>query len=73
MRLPEGTKDWDVDGAFWLESPMGRVLVIIEAKHGQPLGSEVGFGQPVFGSCKGMMTIVSEDEEHLKDFEEYMK
>jgi antitoxin (DNA-binding transcriptional repressor) of toxin-antitoxin stability system len=30
-------------------------------------------GQPVFGSCKGMLTIISEDEEHLKDFEEYMK
>ena len=28
---------------------------------------------PVFGSCKGMLTIVSEDDEHLKDFEEYME
>ena len=28
--------------------------------------------QPVFGSCKGMLTIVTEDEEHLKDFKEYM-
>ena len=28
--------------------------------------------QPVFGSCKGMLTIVSEDEEHLEDFKEYM-
>jgi antitoxin (DNA-binding transcriptional repressor) of toxin-antitoxin stability system len=24
------------------------------------------------GNCKGMMTIVSDDDEHLKDFEEYM-
>jgi hypothetical protein len=73
LRLPEGTKDRDVDAAFWLEEPSGRVLVIIQAKHGQQLGSEAEMGQPVFGSCKGMMTIVSEDEEHLKDFEEYMK
>jgi prevent-host-death family protein len=28
--------------------------------------------QPVFGSCKGMLTIVAEDDEHLKDFSEYM-
>ena len=28
--------------------------------------------QPVFGSCKGMLTIVTEDEEHLEDFKEYM-
>jgi hypothetical protein len=73
LRLPEGTKDWDVDAAFWLEEPMGHVLVIIQAKHGQPSGTDIGMGEPVFGSCKGMMTIVSEDEEHLKDFEEYMK
>lgn len=28
--------------------------------------------QPQFGSCKGMLTVVAEDEEHLEDFEEYM-
>lgn len=28
--------------------------------------------QPRFGSCKGMMTIASDDDEHLKDFAEYM-
>lgn len=28
--------------------------------------------QPVFGSCKDMLTIVAEDEEHLEDFKEYM-
>ena len=28
--------------------------------------------QPVFGSCKGMLTIVAEDDEQLKDFAEYM-
>ena len=32
----------------------------------------VGDGQPVFGSCKGMLNVVSEDDEHLKDFAEYM-
>ena len=24
------------------------------------------------GNCKGMLTIVADDEEHLKDFAEYM-
>jgi antitoxin (DNA-binding transcriptional repressor) of toxin-antitoxin stability system len=28
--------------------------------------------RPIFGRCEGMLTIVSEDDEHLKDFEEYM-
>jgi antitoxin (DNA-binding transcriptional repressor) of toxin-antitoxin stability system len=28
--------------------------------------------QPVFGSCRRMLTIVAEDEGHLEDFKEYM-
>jgi prevent-host-death family protein len=28
--------------------------------------------QPQFGSCRGMLNIVAEDEEHLDDFKEYM-
>ena len=31
-----------------------------------------GKPQPRFGSCKGMLTIVTDDEEHLEDFTEYM-
>lgn len=29
-------------------------------------------GVPVRGRCKGMLNIVSEDDEHLEDFREYM-
>ena len=28
--------------------------------------------RPQFGACKGMLTIVTEDDEHLRDFVEYM-
>jgi prevent-host-death family protein len=28
---------------------------------------------PVFGSCKGMISLVSDDDDHLADFAEYMK
>jgi antitoxin (DNA-binding transcriptional repressor) of toxin-antitoxin stability system len=28
--------------------------------------------QPFPGRCKGMLTIVSDDDEHLEDFKEYM-
>ena len=27
---------------------------------------------PVFGSCKGMLTILADDDGHLDDFQEYM-
>ncbi len=30
-------------------------------------------GKPTFGSCKGLLTIVEDDDEHLKDFESYMQ
>jgi len=29
--------------------------------------------QPIYGRGKGKVVILSEDEEHLKDFEEYMQ
>jgi len=29
--------------------------------------------QPRFGSCKGMIQIISDDDEHLADITEYMK
>ncbi len=28
--------------------------------------------RPKFGSCRGMLMIVAEDNEHLEDFKEYM-
>jgi antitoxin (DNA-binding transcriptional repressor) of toxin-antitoxin stability system len=28
--------------------------------------------RPVPGRCKGMLTVLSEDDEHLKDWAEYM-
>jgi antitoxin (DNA-binding transcriptional repressor) of toxin-antitoxin stability system len=28
--------------------------------------------QPRFGSCRGMLSVLVEDEEHLDDFREYM-
>jgi antitoxin (DNA-binding transcriptional repressor) of toxin-antitoxin stability system len=36
--------------------------------HSIPLGGV----QPQFGGCRGMLTVVSEDDEHLQDFREYM-
>ena len=28
--------------------------------------------RPMLGRCKGMLTILAEDDEHLEDFKEYM-
>lgn len=28
--------------------------------------------QPRFGSCRGALTILTEDDEHLQDFKDYM-
>ena len=49
---------------------------VVITKDNQPVAElrslAPGKPQPPFGSCKGMLTIVTEDEEHLEDFKEYM-
>jgi hypothetical protein len=72
LKIPEGLKDSGVEAAYWLEGPEGLALVFIQAKNASAAGSGSEPARPVFGSCQGMLTIVSEDDEHLKDFQEYM-
>ena len=43
------------------DTPLAQILPIRKAKP-----------RPQFGSCKGMLTIVSDDDEHLEHFKEYM-
>jgi prevent-host-death family protein len=49
---------------------------IVITREGKPVGRllppELPKGVPIPGRCRGMLTIVSEDDEHLKDFAEYM-
>jgi prevent-host-death family protein len=56
------------------ELPAGDEVVITE--NNQPVARLVG-ASPVRkprhpGNCRGMLTIAREDDEHLKDFAEYM-
>jgi antitoxin (DNA-binding transcriptional repressor) of toxin-antitoxin stability system len=56
------------------KSAHGERVLITEGQ--QPIAELVSVqttGNPVFGSCKGLLTIVSDDDEHLADFQEYMK
>jgi antitoxin (DNA-binding transcriptional repressor) of toxin-antitoxin stability system len=49
---------------------------VIITHNQQPVAKLIPFSpagpQPVFGSCRGKLVIVAEDEEHLADFNEYM-
>jgi antitoxin (DNA-binding transcriptional repressor) of toxin-antitoxin stability system len=53
----------------------GEELIITRGE--QPIAQLVGLAaeksQPVFGRGRGKLVIVSEDDDHLKDFEEYMR
>lgn len=52
----------------------GEAVVI--TRDGQPvarLTTELPVGIPIPGRCRGMLTIVSEDDDHLKDFAEYVE
>ncbi len=52
----------------------GDELVI--TRNSRPIAQLVGLTaekpRPIPGRCKGMLTIVSDDDEHLKDWEDYM-
>lgn len=73
VRVPEALKDSAADVVMFVEGPAGHVIVTLQAKHGfrQKTGGTVN--TPVFGAGRGTLTIVSEDDEHLKDFQEYME
>lgn len=53
----------------------GQELIITENE--QPIAKLISEPQksqqrPGPGLCKGMITIIADDEDHLKDFEDYM-
>ena len=53
----------------------GQELIITENE--KPIAKLISEPQksqqrPGPGLCKGMITIIADDEDHLKDFEEYM-
>ena len=52
----------------------GEEVVIVRDR--QPVARLVGESpakpHPVPGRCRGMLTVVSEDDEHLKDWAEYL-
>ena len=47
---------------------------VILTQNQQPVAKLIPFSpaapQPVFGSCRGKLTIVAEDKEHLEEFKE---
>jgi antitoxin (DNA-binding transcriptional repressor) of toxin-antitoxin stability system len=57
------------------KSAAGESIVITQNQ--QPVAElrSVAAQKPVprFGSCKGMLQIIAEDDEHLADFTDYMK
>jgi len=54
------------------ELGLGEEIII--TRNSQPVAKLVSQPppQPIFGRGKGKVLIVAEDEEHLKDFEDYM-
>ena len=58
-------------------SKLGPGEEVVITQNGQPVATLIRQPQtarkrPQPGSAKGMLTIVTEDEEHLEDFKEYM-
>jgi antitoxin (DNA-binding transcriptional repressor) of toxin-antitoxin stability system len=45
---------------------------IVLTRNDRPVAKLVGTPRPVPGRGKGMLSIISEDDDHLKDFVEHM-
>jgi antitoxin (DNA-binding transcriptional repressor) of toxin-antitoxin stability system len=54
--------------------PPGEEIVITENNHpvAKLIAPPAEKPSPLPGRCKGMLTILAEDEEHLEHFKEYM-
>ncbi|HWE95997.1 MAG TPA: hypothetical protein VG269_18690 [Tepidisphaeraceae bacterium] len=73
VRVPEALKDSEADWVFYTEGPAGQIVFVVQAKHGSRAQPDAAVCKPVFGAGRGTLTIVSEDDEHLEDFAEYME
>jgi hypothetical protein len=76
LRVPKSMKDTEADSVLYSQGPTGPVFVLVQARHadGKLVESAAnGAHIPVFGAGRGSLTILSDDEEHLKDFQEYME
>ena len=72
LRVPKELKNSNIDMSVWLHGPDGAVLLIVQAK-GSSRSHSFEEERPQFGSCRGMLKLIAEDDEHLKDFDEYMR
>lgn len=54
-------------------APGAEVVITRDGKPVAKLVSELPWGVPIAGRAKGMLIINAEDDEHLKDFAEYME
>ena len=74
VRVPDTMQDSNIDGVFWREDENGhRVAVTLQITSHLDTKPRINGAQPVFGSCREMLTIVQDDDEHLRDFQQYMK
>ena len=73
LRVPKVLQDKEADVVIYGGGAMGRFYVVVQPKHFFGGKTQGAAQQPVFGAGQGTLTIVSEDDEHLKDFQEYME
>ena len=69
LKMPDEMQHSKAGNAVWAVDAQGRIIVTFQVK---PETSNGSAGHPVFGSCRRMLSVVAEDDEHLKDFHEYM-
>ncbi len=72
VRVPQGLRNSEAHIESLREGPPGFAFVVVRAKQVDQERNEHAVHAPIFGAGRGTLTLLSEDEEHLKDFQEYM-
>lgn len=72
VRVPEAFRDSEADVVVFGEGPTGEIFFIVQSKH-VVRPRQDSAPTPSFGAGRGTLRIASEDDEHLKDFQEYIE
>jgi hypothetical protein len=73
VKVPESLKHLDADLVVVRAASEGQVLFVVETKGTDEKRPAEAGNVPAVGAGRGTLTILKEDDEHLKDFREYME
>lgn len=73
LKVPTSLRASVAGPVVFSEGPGGQVIAVVQAAYADAGRVDGGPRTPVFGAGRGTLTMLSDDEDHLLDFQEYME